>query len=332
MEKIVHDNFAFYNFLNDYFQKDYQLIPLTGDGSNRKFFRVFSQKKSFILTSSSNIKENKSFLYLSYALKKRGIAVPEIYKVDSSKKFYLQEDLGEKNLAEYIMSNPLSKKKIIDSYCKIIDDVANLHKQVKVLQECSIKQKFSNLLEEHLSYFKAHFLAFFDKEKKYYPVIIREGSLLVKKIKELSQQQKQGIITRDLQARNIFYYKKKYYFIDYQDICEGSIFYDLASLLFASSSYLENNTRKELINYLQKNYFTKEEDKALFFYFVLLRRLRSLGTYTKLGILKGKKNFQNHFQKTFKELIFIHKNYNIYQIFPQIMKMLTDFSQNNFLK
>ena len=332
MEKTAYNNFLFYNFLNDFFQKDYQLVPLAGDGSSRKFFRVFSKNKSFILTFSNNIKENESFLCLSYALKKKEITVPTIYKVDASKKFYLQEDLGEENLAEYITNHLLSKKKIIESYCQIIDDVANLHKQAKILEECGIKQKFSDLLEEHLSYFKENFLAFFDEEKKYSPVINEEGNLLITEIKKLAKKQKKGIITRDLQARNIFYYKKKYYFIDYQDICEGSIFYDLASLLFASSSCLEIDTRKELIDYLQEKYFTNEADKTLFFYFVLLRRLRSLGTYTKLGILKGKKNFQNHYQKTFKELIFIHKNYNIYQMFPKIMKMITDFSQNSSLK
>ena len=325
----MSQNLFLQSFLNDCFASHYKVVALCGDGSARKIFRVFHQNKTFILVYSQNKKETCRFLCLSSALKKSNIAVPTIYAVDKEQIFYLQEDLGAKNFAEILMEQTTSQKQILADYLTIIEDLQNLYTKKEVLQECNIKEKLQELLPEHIVYFKKYFLGYFDKKKQFTTFIQEETSLLVDILSSYCQTTKSGLVTRDFQARNIFFYKNKTYFIDYQDICEGHIFYDLASLLFASFSKLIPSTRKQLITRLTKNYFSKENDFFIFFSFVLIRRLRSLGTYTKLGIMQKKSNFQNHFQKTFQELLAINEEYNVYQRFPKIIKMLTYFSKIN---
>lgn len=317
------------DFLNNYFQADHQIVQLAGDGSNRKIFRIFCKEKTFILVASNNRKDNQKFLCLSKALIQKGICVPTIYGVNKENTLYLQSDLGEKNFAEILASKEFSDKQILQFYFCIISDLEKLHCQKEVLKECNIYQQLPHLFTEHITYFQKYFLDYFSKLQKYNQLLQSELSLLVEILNSYCKKNKKGLVTRDFQARNIFIFQKKPYFIDYQDSCEGHFFYDLASLLFASSSGLTKNMRKQLIANVSQSYFSKEEDLFVFFCFVLIRRLRSLGTYTKLGIIEKKKNFQNHFQTTFQELLFIDKNYSVYQKFPKIIKMFVNFSQNN---
>ena len=323
----MQQNLVIQCFLNDFFKKDtYQIVKLTGDGSNRKIFRVFYEKDSFILVFNENIEENHRFLSLSKALQKRDISVPQIYTSNKGKSLYLQEDLGKQNFAEILSSNKFSDTQILKKYLKIIENLENLHQQKQVLKECNICFQSLQIFSDHINYFQKYFLNYFDKSREYITSIQSELLLLVEILESYCQSTKNGIITRDFQARNIFIYQNKIYIIDYQDICGGNIFYDLASLIFASSSGLTAVTRRQLLSKLVQNYFS-QDFFFLFFCFVLIRRLRSLGTYTNLGVIGSKKKFQNYFYKTFQELLAIQQEYNVYQKFPKIMEMITDFSK-----
>ena len=93
-----------------------------------------------------------------------------------------------------------------------------------------------------------------------------------------------------------------------------------------SYSGLDSKTRFSLIEWAVKNISPKFYFND-FFLFVLVRRLRSLATYTKLGRLVKIKDF--HFQNAFNELLEIDKKYDAFRSFPVIMEMV-QFYQKKF--
>ena len=77
--------------------------PLYGDGSERTFYRVATQKQSLILIWSppgdeTFPNENDSYVYLGRHLHQKGVPVPEIYGYYRSEGLTLVEDLGSVHL------------------------------------------------------------------------------------------------------------------------------------------------------------------------------------------------------------------------------------------
>lgn len=320
-------------FLTDFLKENkYQIIALKGDGSNRKIFRIKSQAKTFILVKHQNKDENKRFILLSQNLKNCGLNAPKIYQVNSNYTLYLQQDLGEKNFAEQIVDLKKNyyltyQKKILSSYQLIIKELKKLNlKGLQVLNRCNIGHSINDFFNEDLIFFQNYFLKYFDKENKFQKKLNLEIEELITNLVGYNNADKQGLVTRDFQARNIIFYKDCPYFIDYQDASRGSVLYDLASLFFASHSGLNWENINYLIQFASKELGYLEQDfLQKFFLFVLIRRLRSLATYTKLGYLEERKNFQNHFKTTFSYLVKIEQNFHAYQAYPTIKKMIYYF-------
>ena len=306
--------------------QDYKIELLKGDGSAKKIWRVYHRQKTFILCFHKEVLENIKFINLSLELKRLCLNVPEIYKVADSKFFYLQQDLGEKNFAEEIIEWQQKKQsKIIPAYCLVIKKLQQFHQKGQTaLRKCGITDLIYNLFNNDLDFFKEYFLNHFDKEKKFTNTKL-EFQQLQENLINYSLANKQGVVARDFQSRNIIFYQSEPYFIDYQDAVYGTILYDLASLLFASYSGLDWESRDYLINWSEKQLNLKNDFKEQFFLFVLIRRLRSLATYTKLGYLEGKVSFQNHFNSTLNDLIIIEKKYSPFGNYSNIMQLIYFF-------
>ena len=274
--------------------------------------------------------ENQRFIQLSSFLKAHNLNVPEIYHHSHDVSFFLQQDLGEKNFAQQILEWEKSFiSQLFLSYQKIIEALIELHDRgTTALKQANIHFLLTDCFSEDLVYFQDYFLKHFDTENRFSKKCQPELIQLESSLKKICKSDKMGFVSRDCQARNIIFYKQKPYFIDYQDAVFGSIFYDLASLFFASYSGLDSKTRFSLIEWAVKNISPKFYFND-FFLFVLVRRLRSLATYTKLGTIGKNKGFQNHFQKTFNELLEIDKKYDAFRSFPVIMEMV-QFYQKKF--
>src|ERR1700674_803045 len=78
--------------------------PLQGQlgGSGRKIIRLSSEKLSAIGILYSVHEENVAFLEFSRHFRRRGLPVPEIYAEDLSQGAYLEEDLGDTTLFEFL--------------------------------------------------------------------------------------------------------------------------------------------------------------------------------------------------------------------------------------
>ena len=81
--------------------------PLQGElgGSGRKIIRLASEQFSAIGILYDVREENVAFLEFSRHFRRHGLPVPEIYAEDLSHGAYLEEDLGDTTLFEFLSKN-----------------------------------------------------------------------------------------------------------------------------------------------------------------------------------------------------------------------------------
>ena len=79
-------------------KKPSSIDVLPQSGSERRYFRIFSDNESAIATYGENIKENETFIYFSKHFREKGLTVPEIFLSSKDGVYYLQQDFGNISL------------------------------------------------------------------------------------------------------------------------------------------------------------------------------------------------------------------------------------------
>jgi len=129
----VYDTAAPAAFSNAFGAGNYGALErtlLAGDGSDRRWYRIFSNSRSLILGdhgihSGSQTAEVDSFIQIGAHLLKKNIPVPEIFFSDSfSGQVYVQ-DLGDIHLQSAIQ-NITDDKEVIRIYRQVIDRVLDM--------------------------------------------------------------------------------------------------------------------------------------------------------------------------------------------------------------
>src|SRR6516165_9725344 len=89
-----------------------RVVPLQGDlgGSGRKIIRLTGGGKSAIGILYGVREENLAFLEFSRHFRKHGLPVPEIYGEDLEHGAYLEQDLGDTSLFEFLAKNRAGAK------------------------------------------------------------------------------------------------------------------------------------------------------------------------------------------------------------------------------
>ena len=75
-----------------------RIEKLPQSGSDRIYYRIYCDSKTFIATRGNNIQENKTFIAFSKHFKEKNLPVPQIFAVNTDKSIYIQEDLGTVSL------------------------------------------------------------------------------------------------------------------------------------------------------------------------------------------------------------------------------------------
>src|SRR5580693_5039314 len=100
-------------------------VPLQGElgGSGRKIVRLATEKVSAIGILYAVREENAAFLEFSKHFLRHGLPVPEIYAEDLDHGAYLEEDLGDTTLFEFLSKNRTGETiapEVIDTYRKVV--------------------------------------------------------------------------------------------------------------------------------------------------------------------------------------------------------------------
>ena len=99
--------------------------PLQGElgGSGRKIIRLSNDRQSAIGILYHVREENIAFLEFSRHFRRHGLPVPEIYAEDLAQGAYLEEDLGDMTLFEYLSKNRVGENispEVVEAYRKVV--------------------------------------------------------------------------------------------------------------------------------------------------------------------------------------------------------------------
>ena len=298
-------------------------------GSERHYFRIHTENRSYIATYGANLKENESFIYFSKLFKKKDLAVPEILCINTDKDIYLQEDFGDISLLNKLEESGYTTE-VYDLYKKSLQQLALL--QVKGHEGLDYKKCLTNssfgkqAIMADLLYFKYYFLDAlrqpYDKQK-----LIDDFEALSN---YLSHTEYKYFMFRDFQSRNIMVTPDDdVHFIDYQGGMKGAPQYDVASLLWQAKANLPDDWKQHLLDdYMDAFEKVVEEqiDKDVFRSqyngYVLIRLLQVLGAYGFRGLFERKAHFLTSIPLALQNLKWFVQNQSLGIAVPEFKKVL----------
>ncbi len=274
-------------------------VRLTGDGSNRVYYRLTSGCDSAIGVVGTSLEENRAFVAISAALAKCGANAPEVYAVSADGLCYLQKDLGDVSLYAKLSDARERGSFNADEVALLCNTVSQLPKiQFGVARyfDFSLSYPVSDFNERtvmwDLNYFKYCFL-------KGVGVEFNE-SLLEDEFDSLAalllSDNDNVFLYRDFQSRNVMLNKGVPFFIDFQGGRRGPVYYDIASFVGqARAKYSDEVVSAMLDAYLDALAEYKSVDRENFMHvltqFRIFRLLQNLGAYGYRGFFERKKAF-----------------------------------------
>ena len=317
---------------------DIEVLPPSG--SYREYCRLISENRRVIGAWNEDDKENRAFIEFSKALRGSGINVPEIYGEETGKHIYLQQDLGNTTLFQFL-SDVREKDgfspEIIDVYRKVVAQLP--HIQVKAGQNinydyCYPRDAFDRQsMMWDLNYFKYYFL-------KLAKIAFDEQSLeddFQRFTDYLLEVERDFFLYRDFQSRNVMLMDGEPWFIDYQGGRKGALQYDLASLLYDSKADIPQPVRDELLesylDELEKYHPVNRKDFREYFYgYVLIRMMQSMGAYGFRGFYEKKEHFLKSIPYALENLVVVLDKFSFPVELPELEKVLRSLPQSETLK
>jgi aminoglycoside/choline kinase family phosphotransferase len=275
--------------------------PLQGQlsGSGRRIIRLANGSSSAIGILHDVREENLAFVKFSQHFRRHGLPVPEIYAEDLDHNAYLEEDLGDTTLFDFLSRNRKGEEiapAVMDAYRKALAALPRF--QVEAGRDLNYKFCYPRgsfdrqSIAWDLNYFKYYFLRLagipFNEQ-----ALERDFSNLTK---FLLTADRDYFLYRDFQSRNIMLRDGQPFFVDYQGGRKGALQYDVASLLYDAKADLPPNVRQSLLeHYLDQLAKFIPLDREVFmrhyYAYVYVRIMQALGAYGFRGFYERKPHF-----------------------------------------
>jgi aminoglycoside/choline kinase family phosphotransferase len=275
--------------------------PLQGKlgGSGRRIVRIVGKDASAVGILHDVREENRAFLEFSKHFRRHGLPVPEIFAEDLTHGAYLEEDLGDTTLFEFLSINRPNGEisaPVIEAYRSVIGLLPRF--QIEAGRSLNYKVCYPRAsfdrqsISWDLNYFKYYFL-------KLAGIPFNEQDLerdFGRLTKFLLQADHDYFLYRDFQSRNIMLRDGKPFFIDYQGGRKGALQYDVASLLYDAKADLPPEVRQELLDHYlavlpRFTQMTRERFMEHYYAYVYVRIMQAMGAYGFRGFFERKTHF-----------------------------------------
>jgi aminoglycoside/choline kinase family phosphotransferase len=303
--------------------------PLQGElgGSGRKIIRLVSGELSAIGILYGVREENVAFLEFSRHFRRYGLPVPEIYGEDLNQGAYLEEDLGDTTLFEFLSQHRAGEKialEVVEAYRRVVavlprfqvEAGRDLNYKVCYPRECFDRQSIA----WDLNYFKYYFLRLAGVPFNEQALEVDFGRLT----KFLLSAPRDYFLYRDFQSRNIMLRDGQPFFVDYQGGRKGALQYDIASLLYDAKADLPPQLRLQLLDhYLEAlaGFIEVAHDAFLqhYYAYVYVRIMQALGAYGFRGFYERKAHFLQSVPYALKNLRWLLHNVELPIALPTLM-------------
>ena len=304
--------------------------PLQGQlgGSGRKIIRLASEEFRAIGILYDVREENVAFLEFSRHFRRHGLPVPEIYAEDLVQGAYLEEDLGDTTLFEYLSAHRSGEKiapEAVEAYRQVVEVLPRF--QVEAGRDlnykvCYPRSSFDRLsIAWDLNYFKYYFL-------RLAGIPFNEQALeddFAHLTKFLLGASRNYFLYRDFQSRNVMWRDGRSYFLDYQGGRRGALQYDIASLLYDGKADLPPELRQQLLDHYLDALagfipLEREDFMQHYYAYVYVRIMQALGAYGFRGFYERKAHFLQSVPYALKNLRWLLHHVQL----PVALPALTD--------
>ncbi|MFO7668064.1 MAG: RNase adapter RapZ [Bacteroidales bacterium] len=310
-------------------EKVTSINKLPASGSSREYYRISGTGSMAIGAINTDREENNAFIEFTKHFFSKGLSVPEIYLVDLDNNAYLQEDLGDVALFDYLFQVRVNGN--------FPDELTRIYKTV-----LSELQKFQIMGAKGLNYSVCYPRASFDRQSmqwdlsyfKYYFLKLANIPFNEQKLEDdyntlieyLLAQDTGYFLYRDFQSRNIMLRDGKPCFIDYQGGRRGALQYDVASLLYDSKADIPPDIREELLeHYIQELRHFPEVDQNAFrksyYAYVLIRIMQAMGAFGFRGFYEKKTHFLQSIPYALNDLKWILENVTFPIRIPTLLRV-----------
>lgn len=263
-----------------------RVVPLTGDASDRRYYRVLMPHAAPIVLSlyaAAFEVETLPFVNVSKLLERMPVPIPKVLGHAGDIGVLALEDLGDMTLQAHLGAASASEH--ADLYRQAVALIATLQERGTALESpeyLPYRMAFDvEKLSWEMEFFTKHFI------EAYKGVLISPADRDVLKeeftgiVEELAGEPR-VLCHRDYHSRNLMLHDERLYIIDFQDARMGPDTYDLVSLLRDSYVDLPEATVSDLIAYfLALKGMPSSEARFLerFDLMALQRNLKALGTF-----------------------------------------------------
>jgi aminoglycoside/choline kinase family phosphotransferase len=300
-------------------------------GSGRAIVRLANATNSAIGVCHDVPEENAAFLEFTRHFRSHGLPVPEIYCEDLSQDAYLEEDLGDTTLFQFLSEHRSGAEiapEVLSAYRKVVEVLPRF--QVEAGRDLNYKVCYPRSSFDRqsiawdLNYFKYYFL-------RLSGVPFNEQALeedFSRLTKLLLSAERGYFLYRDFQSRNIMMCEGAPYFLDYQGGRHGALQYDIASLLFDAKAELPPELRGQLLeHYLEalSKFIPLNREAFLehYYAYVYVRIMQALGAYGFRGFYERKAHFLQSVPYALRNLRWLLHNVTLPVPLPALMAAFT---------
>ena len=296
------------NWLKSQLNQGFEVVPASSDASFRRYFRIISNNKTYILMDAPPALESiDQFINITNKLVTAEINSPKIISSDNELGFILMSDFGSQTFLDV-----LDIDNSHELYSKAINTLLKIQTKVDTK---GLKDYSEELLLNEMLLFPEWYLEKFKKFKlKDQAEMYKIFSLISKK----TLTQNKCFIHRDYHSRNLMFIAEGVPgILDYQDAVLGPLTYDLVSLL--KDAYIEwdeDFVLDQSVRYWEKAKqagLIKNEDFSSFYedfeWMGVQRHLKILGIFSRLSIRDKKDQYLKDIPLVEKYLMFASERY-----------------------
>jgi aminoglycoside/choline kinase family phosphotransferase len=297
-------------------------------GSGRSIIRLSSEQLSAIGIVNDVREENVAFLEFSRHFRRHGLPVPDIYAEDLSHGAYLEEDLGDTTLFEFLSTNRAGENiapQAVEAYRKVVAVLPRF--QIEGGRDLNYKVCYPRASFDRqsiawdLNYFKYYFLRLAGVPFNEQMLEDDFGRLT----KFLLSAGRDYFLYRDFQSRNVMLRDGHPFFVDYQGGRKGALQYDIASLLYDAKADLPPELRQQLLDhYIERLAGFIELEREVFmqhyYAYVYVRIMQALGAYGFRGFYERKTHFLQSVPYALKNLRWLLHHVKLPIALPTLME------------
>jgi len=303
------------------------LVPIAGDASTRRYFRLKAEDRKLIVMDAPPPHEDcRPFVHVAGLLRRAQVNVPTIVAQDLQHGFLLLSDLGEQNYTQAIAAG-LTDAELQTLYRQALDALVRMqHARIEGLAPYDHTRVW-----QELQLFPEWYVG------RYYQVTLdaREQQDLAQCFATLIEdnlRQPTVLVHRDFHSPNLMRCSAPHHgenpgVIDFQDAVAGPITYDIAALVMdARTTWEEAQQLDWAIRYWQAARAAGLPVAADFADFHrayewmgLQRNLRILGVFARLCLRDGKSGYLAHIPRV---LGYVQQVTTRYQTLRPIQRLL----------